>query len=108
MSKFYHRILSEGAAINDATSVFTSSRRLTGLLVHLSSAAATSENFTLSLDSGEGSAWDVVLYKVDLGAAGLADLAYTDFNLPILAGDALKVTYANTDSRTIGVTLVLE
>lgn len=108
MSRFIHTIYSDGAAISDTTPAMTGERRLTGLLVHLSSAAATSENLTLTLDSVDGAAHDVVLYKINLGASSLSDVVYTDFNMPLQPGDALRTTYTNTDARKIGIRLILE
>ena len=40
--------------------------------------------------------------------AGVTDVALTDLGIPLYIGDALKVTWTNTDARTIGVRLCLE
>lgn len=108
MAKYVHRILSEGGAINDTMPPLTSERRLTAITVHCSAAASSAENLSFILDSGAGSEYDVVLYAVDLGTGTLANAFKSDFNLPLLPGDAIKVTYNNTDGLTMGIQLLLE
>jgi hypothetical protein len=72
-------------------------------------APTTSEYLTITLASAGGSQYDAVLYKIDLSAASTTDIVITpaDLGIPLLTGDALKTTYANTDARRIGVSLLL-
>jgi hypothetical protein len=105
---FTHRIKSEGGAVNDTMPALTSHRQLRGFYAHLSAAPTTSENLTITLDSAAGSAYDVVVYKIDLSAASTTDVLYTDAKLPLMVGDAIRTTYTNTDARTIGITLIME
>ena len=107
MARYAHRILAAGA-ISSVTDAFTSERRLLGVTVHFSAAPTTSEYLTVSLDSADGPEYDVVIYRIDPAAASTTDIVYTDANLPLVVGDALRVVYANSDARTVGIRLVLE
>ena len=104
-----HRIYADGVAINDTTGAMTGNVYLDAVYVHLNAAATTSENLTITLDSVGEVQHDVVLYKIDLSAASITDIVITpaDLGIPLLAGDALRTTYANTDGRRIGITYLL-
>ena len=104
-----HRILAEGGAISDVTDVMTGDTYLDAVLVHVSTAPTTSEYFSITVESVAGSAYDTVLYRIDLSAASTTDIVLTpsDLGLPLLEGDALRTAYANTDGRTIGATYLL-
>jgi hypothetical protein len=72
--------------------------------VHLN-AAGGAGNLTISLDSVAGAVYDVVLATVDMTA--VVDLAWLptrphDF----VAGDQLKVVWANVGGKTYGVEIV--
>lgn len=108
MARYAHRILATGGPISDVMPAVTSERRLTGFTAHLSAAPTTSEYLTVTLDSIAGAEYDTVVYKADLAAASTTDIVYTDANLPLMIGDTLRVTYANSNTRTIGLTLILE
>lgn len=108
MGIFRHTILSEGAAIDDMTPALTSERRLIAMTVHVSAAPTTGENFVLELVSELGDDWSTTLYSLDLSTGSTTDILKSDFNLPLLVGDALRVTYANTDGNTIGIQLLLD
>lgn len=96
---------SEGGAIDFDTGPLTGPQTLSAILIKVDTAPTTSESLTVTLDSVDGSAYDVLLYSKDL--SGLTGVANTDINLPLFDGDALKVAYTNTDQRTVGVRLVL-
>lgn len=106
MSKHYHVINAAGGAISERTDAYTSERRLSALLVHVNVAPTTSENLVLTLDSAAGPEHDAIIYSKDM--AGIVDIAYTEINLPLVPGDRLYMTYANTDGRTVGARLILE
>lgn len=108
MSHYRHLILSEGGAIDDTMPAVTSERRLVGMTVHVSAAPTTSENFVVTLLSSLGEEYSTVLYTLDLSTGSTTDVLYTDFNLPLFSGDAVRTTYTNTDAGTIGVQLILE
>ena len=102
---YRHAIESEGGAIDFTTGALTGPQTLSAILVHVDVAPTTSESLTVTLDSVDGSKYDTVLYSIDL--ATLTSIVYTDISLPLWTGDALRVTYTNTDQREIGVRLVL-
>ena len=76
--------------------------QLVELRLHLTVAPTTSESYTITLDSGSGSAFDVVvrnrnmITRTDDDWQPSAVLRYTD-------GDVLVFTYANSDGRTYGL-----
>lgn len=81
---------------------------LTEIRLHLSLAASTVEDFTVDLDSGAGSEYDVNIYTKAMST--VKDVVYT-FNRPVRmtnAGDKIVCTYANSDSRTWGLEIVYE
>lgn len=106
MSRHYHVITAEGAAIDHTTDAYASERRLSAILVHVSAAPTTSENLTVTLNSAEGAEHDAIIYTKDM--SGVTDIAYTGINMPLVPGDKLAVTYTNSDDRTVGVRLLLE
>ncbi len=70
-------------------------------------APTTSEDLTVTLDSGQGAAYDTVLYTVDPSVASVTNLTIEE--LPgFMNGDALLIEYTNTDTRAILGTAVLE
>lgn len=104
-----HRIYADGVAINDTSGAMTSNCYLDAVLVHVNTAATTSEYLTVTLDSVAGEAHDVVLYKIDLAAASTTDIVITpsDLGIPLLVGDAINTIWTNTDARRIGITYLL-
>lgn len=96
-----HMIAVEGAAIADTFGPVTALTYLDALRVHVSAAPTTSEYLTLTLDAREGAVYDTVLYRIDLSAASTADVLWVE-TVKLLPGDALRLTYTNTDGRTIG------
>lgn len=82
-------------------------QQLISVTLHLSAAPTTSENFTITLDSGQGSAFDVLLYSLDLSTASTVNLVWQpDAPFYLLDGDAVDVKYTNTDARVYGATIV--
>ena len=102
---FRHAIASEGGAIDLDTGPLTGPQTLSAILVKVDTAPTTSESLTVTLDSVDGSQYDVVIYSKDL--ISTTDVVVTDISLPLAKGDGLTVAYTNTDSRTMGVRLVL-
>ena len=97
-----------GGAVAHTFGPVTSETRLRDLLVHANTAPTTVGDFTLPLDSVNGSEHDLKLYALNLAAAATTDVFNTDLDLLLLPGDALKVAYANADGRTLGVQLIFE
>jgi len=76
--------------------------------LHLSAAAATSENFTVYIDSATGSAYDTVLFSHDMD--GVQDVVYIPTMLSRLtaSNEVLMFTYTNSDARTWGLEVVFK
>lgn len=86
--------------------VHTSSRMLKALTIHWDAAPTTSENIVITLDSSLGAQYDTVIYMLDPSADSTTDVLLTDINMPIYPGDAVRVTFANTDANTIGIMIL--
>ena len=97
---------SEGQPVDKLVGPLTSPRTFSGVLLKASAAPDTSESFTVTLDSADGDAYDVLVYDQDL--VGLTDIAYTGIRLPLEVGDGLRVEYTNTDALNLGISIVLE
>jgi hypothetical protein len=84
-------------------------QKMVSFRLHLSAAGGAAEAFTLTLDSGAGTAYDAVLYqKADMTL--ITDVVYV-FEEPIPFrnyNDKLTFTYTNTNSRTWGLEVVFE
>jgi hypothetical protein len=105
---FVHTIKAEGGAINYTTPAMTSDRRLVAMTVRVNVAPTTGDVFSVILDSKHGAEYDATLYSITLSSASTANILKSDFNLPLSVGDALRVTFLNTDGRTFGIQLILE
>ena len=81
--------------------------QLYGFYLNLSSAPTTSENFTVTLDSGGGAAYDTNIYTRDLTVGSVTDVVKM-FDEPIICtgGDEIDFAWANTDTRTYGLTII--
>jgi len=78
-----------------------------GFTLHQSADGTTSENFVIQLDSVRGTSFDTVLYTRDMN--GVTDIVYMfDVPVPINANDIVKCTYANTNDKTWGLTLIAQ
>ena len=92
-----------GAAGLSAASLFTANRpcKLEDFQIHLSAAGA-SENLTLTIDKYAGAAYDILVLTV---AMNITDYVIPKTSLPIQleTGDVLKITWANTSTRTYGI-----
>ena len=76
--------------------------RVIGVMLHLSSVGGN-EDFTMSIDSAAGEAYDTVLLSQDMH--NLTDLNSTDgFIIP--SGDTLKINFANSGAATYGLTVL--
>lgn len=100
------QLVTGNGAINTTGAVLTAQATLKAITIHVGVAANTAENLVVTLDAADGAAYDTVLLTQAMAA--VTDVALTDLGVPLYAGDALKVTWTNTDARTIGVRLCLE
>jgi hypothetical protein len=72
----------------------------------LSAAASTSENVVVTLDSGNGAAYDLILLTFNPSAIGGTSFIWVpDEVLSISMDDVITVTFTNTDTLTYGVTI---
>jgi len=98
-----------GAAAIAATTASTKRFRLIAVTCHLDAGPTTSENFTVTLDALDGAAYDTVLLAIDPSLVAAQDIVYIpDEALIVEAGDQVAVAYANTDTGTYGVRIVIE
>jgi hypothetical protein len=82
--------------------------RLAGFTIH-GDATFAATPLTFTLDSRDGSAYDVVLLSQTLTAA--ADDKYMipeDERVPLKPGDEIDIAYANGNSVTYGLTVLIE
>ena len=109
---FRKYIVSGAGAIDQSLQMPAGFWRLCMVTLKLSAAATTgSQNFEISIDSGDGVDYDVPLHTVEMVAAGGVTDVYTPVEYLLLdggeptgpAGDKLKITFPNTDSRTVGI-----
>jgi hypothetical protein len=94
-----------GAVALDSTLAPGHSFKIVAVRIHLSSAAG-SENFTMTLDSGLGAAYDCEFYAKDLN--GLTSWAIPLTELPeyIWTGDEVDFAWANTGTVTYGLEVI--
>lgn len=73
--------------------------------LHLSAAGGSSENFSVKLDSHNGSEYDVVFSATDMNA--LTDKHWQPTYPVYVSGeDAVDFTYTNTNGKTWGLEVV--
>ncbi len=85
------------------------SYRLVSVTNLFDTAPTTSENFVVVLNANAGAAYDINLYIVDPSVDSTTDVAwFPDEPLYLEGGDAVNVTYTNTDTRTYGVQITME
>jgi len=78
--------------------------------LNLSAAPTTSENITVTLNAGDGTAYDTILYRDDLSVlgGGTTDLVYQPArDLLCESADAIDVVWLNQDSRTYGLRIIV-
>ena len=84
--------------------------RVMSISVHFSAAPTTSENLTFTLDANAGTAYNTLVYSVDPSATSMTDLMwYPDgWEWMLEGGDAVDVTFANTDGNTVAAQLTFK
>jgi len=83
--------------------------RLVSVSCLFSAAPTTSENLTITLDANAGAAYDVLLYTLDPSVGATYSIVYLpDQEIILEGGDAIDVTYTNTDTRTYGVQITFK
>lgn len=90
-----------GSAAIAHTFIATVPCKLSHVSVHYGTQPITSENLVVTIDQGLGAAYDIVCSTTDPSSAG--DLFYQPTEeLFLQTGDAVTITYTNTDGRTYG------
>lgn len=88
--------------------------KILGIRLHFDSAPSTSENFTVTLNDGNGAAYDTVLYKRDLSVGSVTDLVLDRSDLHLDEGhmfkktDQIDIAFTNTDTNTYGLVIEYE
>ena len=96
------------AAISKSVAV-TNLTRVASVTLHLSAAPTTSEDFEITLNANAGAVYDTLLYSLDLSSGSTADLVwYPDEDFLLETGDAIDITFANSDTRTYGLQVTTE
>ena len=73
--------------------------------IHLDAASATAENFTVTLDSVGGAAYDAVLFSQDMNA--VTNLVWhPDLGRIFMPGDELDLAWTNTNTKTYGIEVI--
>ena len=107
-----HKIIFNEKCVNEAMDATTDEigeyRTIKALLLHVVGTISTSENFELSIDSHLGSDYDTVLVSQDLAGINNYVLTGDDLDVPVHPEDKLKLTYTNTDHKTVSVQVFLE
>jgi hypothetical protein len=106
----YRVYTSTGAIAIAATLTAYDSVNVKQIVIHFSLAPTTSENLLIKLDSNAGAAYDTMLYTVDPSDSSITDLVWIpdDGAFAMVYGDEIDITYANTDTRTIGISVYYE
>lgn len=105
------RYSESGTAALDLVAPLVRLGEVESVLLHFDAAPSAGGTVAISVDALGGAAYDTVLYSVDPGAEGAAvtDLFWQpDRAYHLLAGDAVRVTYANADGRTYGCQVTLK
>ena len=98
-----------GAAAIAKTLAPAAKFRLLRVELHLSAAPTTSENFTVTLDAGDGVVYDTRQTSRDLSSGSLTDyVVIYGKGFEFKADDEIDVAYTNTDTRTYGLRIVYE
>jgi len=75
--------------------------------LHLSAAGGAAENFSLTINSGDGAEYDTPLLAQNMNA--VQSLVWIpDTPHVLFPDDALDIAYVNTNTRTYGLTIVYE
>ncbi len=96
------------AAIDHSTEIRRVSR-LISVSVRFGAAPTTSENITITIGSGQGTNYNVVLLALDPSVESVTSLVYVpDNEIWLTPGDSVDVAYTNTDRNTYGLIVTVE
>ena len=95
-----------GAAAISSTTAAAAEFKLLKVVCHFSAAPTTSEDYSITLDSAAGAAYDTVLFSTDPSTSSATDIVFEPEGVANLkSGDEIVVAYTNTDTRTYGVSI---
>lgn len=100
------RLQATGAvAIASSLTPPNSSIVLISVKLNLSATGGAAENFTVTVNSATGAAYDTIIFSQDMNT--VQDLMWLpDQPVPVLAGDVVDFAYANSNSRTYGLEVI--
>lgn len=82
--------------------------KLESMTLHLDGNPTTSENLTVTMDANEGAAYDTILFSQDLSVGTVVDLLwFPDGLLYFEGGDEIAFAFANTETNTYGLQVVV-
>lgn len=83
--------------------------RLLSVTLHLSAAPTSSESLTVTLDAGDGTTQDTLLFTQDLLVGSIVDLVIPfGEGYEYEADDDIDIAYTNDENNTYGVRLVYQ
>lgn len=101
------KTVATGVGAIATSAAISADARLAYVALHFSAAPTTSQNVTVTLNSVDGAAYDTVLDSVDPSAGAVIDFLYEpEGSLFLFSGDAIDVSFTNTDGRTYGLRIV--
>lgn len=109
MGASVYRISATGAGAVAAVATVPAgmSYRLLSVAAHFSAALVSAGSLTITLDSADGSDYDVLLLTASM--IGLTDYVWIpDQDVCIVGSDAIRVAYTNPDARVYGVRITLK
>lgn len=81
-------------------------RKMMSVSVHLNAAPTSAGSVTVTLNNNLGAAYDLLLNTQSMIA--VTDYLWQpDYDVWLLPGDSLDIAYANPDSKTFGLTVLL-
>ena len=101
-------ITATGSAVIAAAYVAEKEFAFDTMTLHLSAAPVTAGDIVVTLTAAAGAAYNTVIDRIDPAANALTDYVLQP-DRPIIGGpgDGITVAYANADSRTYGLRLVV-
>lgn len=98
-----------GAGAIGTTTASSKRFRLISVTCLLDAGPTTPEDFTVTLDALDGTAYDTLLKSVDPSLVAATDIVYIpDGDTIYEAGDQIVVAYTNTDVATFGLRITIE
>jgi hypothetical protein len=75
--------------------------------LHLSAAGGAAENFTVTLNSARGAAYDCVLFSQDMTT--VTDILWIpERPIPVINNDVLDFAWTNSNGRTFGLEAITQ